>query len=118
MTDAEVHTEIHQIMSRFEPRAVVGLTAMYPWGQRGEIVTVVSGFSPEEVTESGQFASPLLEEVLAGALERYHTLIGPAYGPEDFVFTFWLFDTPDEMFWACGERIVQTNGMPDYVRPS
>jgi len=99
------------------PVLLIGLNARYPNGSLGEVVTIVTDFPPEDVLASTDRATDLLSDAIDGATARYHTLIGPAYGPGDFVYTLYPLDSMEELFDLAGERIVRLERMPDYVRP-
>jgi hypothetical protein len=92
-------------------RWLVHLAATYPNGSVGWVVHYWTASEPIQAILVGPNADPILEEMLATTKALYHRHIGPAYADDDFVFTIWPFETPAEMFFAAGERLLATDGV-------
>lgn len=98
-------------------RLLVHLGARYPDGGVGWVVDYVVYGEPLDVLLNDHFFGAL-DEIIDQAINRYHREIGPAYSIDDFVFTIWPFESPEEMFWAAGERMLATDGrVDDFGRP-
>lgn len=99
-------------------RVLVILSATYPGGPIGWVLDyLVVSDSPEEFL-GGRFPSVMLDYAITHAQALYHEQVGPAYSLDDFTYTIWVFETPEEMFYACGVRMLATDGVvPDYQGP-
>jgi hypothetical protein len=99
-------------------RALVTLSARYPGGALGWVLDyLVVDDSPEEFL-GGRFPSVMLDYAITHAQALYHAQVGPAYALDDFTYTIWVFETPEEMFHACGVRMLETDGVvADFARP-
>jgi hypothetical protein len=97
---------------------MVHLSASYPDGSVGWVVTYVAMSEPPDEFLHGMYAVTYIQDVVELITQMYHDLIGPAYGLDDFTYTFWVFSSPEEMFYACGEHLMATDGMvANYRRP-
>lgn len=57
----------------------------------------------------GDVASDELTDMILAVETLYHRVIGPTN--DEFVYTVWGFDTPEEMFRTCGTRLLMTDGL-------
>lgn len=101
-----------------QTRIMVHLAATYPNGSVGWVVHYVVYSEPLEDLLTSPWGTPVIEEVIEQAIRLYHHHVGPAWSMDDFAITLWPFETPEEMFHACGARLLATDGVVrDYQSP-